>query len=52
MGGVATGSWIRPAVAIPLAGLGALAGRLVGLEPWALLATAALIVGIAQQTLP
>jgi|GEM_PF-5699853 len=52
MGAIATKPPARLAMAIPLAGLGALAGRLAGLEPWALLVTAALIVGIAQQTLP
>ncbi|WP_214416056.1 hypothetical protein [Sphaerisporangium fuscum] len=47
-----TRTWLRPALAVPLAGLGALAGLLAGVAPWALLVMAALIVGIAQQTLP
>ncbi|MEV0160389.1 hypothetical protein ACGFJC_28665 [Nonomuraea fuscirosea] len=42
----------RPALALPPAVLGLLAGHLLGLQPWALLVVAALVVGIAQQTLP
>ncbi|WP_188193224.1 hypothetical protein [Nonomuraea sp. SYSU D8015] len=52
MGGVLTSPRIRPALAVPVAALGVLAGHLAGLQPWALLVMAALIVGIAQQTLP
>jgi hypothetical protein len=52
MSSLATKSMFRTALAIPLAVLGVLAGHLAGLEPWALLVTAALLVGIAQQTLP
>lgn len=52
MGDVLTSSRIRPALAIPLAAAGVLAGHLAGLQPWTLLLIAALIVGIAQQTLP
>lgn len=52
MGGILTGSRIRPALALPPAALGVIAGHLMGLQPWALLAIAALVVGVAQQTLP
>ncbi|MEV1167893.1 hypothetical protein [Nonomuraea sp. NPDC049784] len=52
MGDIVTSSRIRPALALPPVALGVLAGHLVGLQPWALLVIAALIVGIAQQTLP
>jgi hypothetical protein len=52
MEGILTRPRIRPALAIPLAALGVIAGRLLDAQPWALLVMAALIVGIAQQTLP
>jgi hypothetical protein len=52
MGYLAGKPLFRMAVAVPLALLGVLAWRWAGLEPWALLVTAALIVGLAQQTLP
>lgn len=52
MGNDRTGSQIRPALAIPPAAAGVLAGYFAGLQPWTLLLMAALIVGIAQQTLP
>jgi F0F1-type ATP synthase assembly protein I len=42
----------RPALALLPAVLGLLAGHFLGLQPWALLVVAALVVGIAQQTLP
>ncbi|WP_214316806.1 hypothetical protein [Nonomuraea sediminis] len=55
-GGLARGRFgsalIRRAVLIPLVGAGVLAGWSVRVDPWALLVTAALIVGLAQQTLP
>jgi hypothetical protein len=49
---VLTNPRIRPALALPPAVLGAFAGHLAGLQPWALLVMAALMAGIAQQTLP
>jgi hypothetical protein len=52
MEGILTRPRIRPALAIPLAALGVIAGHLLDAQPWALLVMAALIVGIAQQTLP
>ncbi|MBT2226826.1 hypothetical protein [Nonomuraea sp. NEAU-A123] len=52
MGGILTSPRIRPALAIPLAALGVFAGHLLGLQPWTLLVMTALIVAIAQQTLP
>ncbi|MEV0592797.1 hypothetical protein [Nonomuraea cavernae] len=52
MGGLAAKPLFRMALAIPLAGVGVLAGQQAGPRPWALLVTAALIVGLAQQTLP
>jgi len=52
MEAVLTGSRIRPLLALAAAALGVLAGHLGGLQPWALLAVSALLVGIAQQTLP
>jgi hypothetical protein len=52
MGYLAGKPLFRMLLAVPLAILGLLAWRWAALEPWALLVTAALIVGLAQQTLP
>jgi hypothetical protein len=52
MGHLAGKPLFRTVLAVPLAILGVLAWRSAGLEPWALLVTAALLVGLAQQTLP